>query len=246
MILLLDIGNSAVKWAISAEDGVVSPTDSCVHREGGIGCVAAIHWQGMSPTRVVASNVAGEVLAQELCAWVRVAWQVEVLFLCPEAQAFGVRNAYRDPSRLGADRWAALIGAARRPHGHLCVVDCGTAVTLDALTADNVHLGGLIVPGLRLMRDALVVGTAGVRFTKSAEEMLLGCDTGSAVVGGTLYAVVALIERVVAHLAVELSGAVTVLLTGGDAATVLPLLSSTVEYEPDLVIHGLAVVAKTT
>ncbi len=256
MILLLDIGNSAVKWATLDDRGddrgddedTLTCVGSRVYRPEGIGSVAETCWRGLSPTRptrIVASNVGGDALAKDLCDWTQATWQLEVSFLRPEAQGYGVKNAYRDPTRLGADRWAALVGAARRSHGHLCVVDCGTAVTIDALSADNTHLGGLIVPGIRMMRHALVAGTAQIRYTSGAGASLLAVDTGSAVAGGTLYAVVALIDRVVADLSRELSGAVTILLTGGDAALALPLLNGVVEYEANLVMHGLAVVAKT-
>ncbi|CAK0750980.1 Type III pantothenate kinase [Gammaproteobacteria bacterium] len=243
MILLLDIGNSRVKWGVLADEGRISGVASRSLGGHGIGGIAESCWSSFSPTRVIASNVAGSNLAGELRGWVWATWQQEVEFLVPTERAYGVTNAYRDPSRLGADRWAALLGAARRPHGHLCVVDCGTAVTLDLLSADNVHLGGLIVPGRRLMRDSLVTGTAGVRYTWGAEAVLLACDTGSAVAGGALYATIALIDRVVADLVEEFSAPVTVLLTGGDGALLLPLLAGTVEYEANLVLHGLAVTA---
>ena len=243
MILLLDIGNSAVKWAILVDGSHLSCLDTRVHGQAGITHIAEAHWRSFSPYRVVASNVAGEALARELCNWVRLTWRIEVEFLRPCACAYGVVNAYPDPARLGADRWAALVGAAQRSHGPLCVVDCGTAITIDVLSATNVHLGGLIAPGLRLMRHALAVGTAGVRCLEGAEATLLARDTGSAVAGGTLYAVVALIDRVVADLAVELAERVTILLTGGDAMLVRPLLGGIVEYDADLVMRGLAVVA---
>ena len=242
MILLLDIGNSRVKWGILVVEGQIPRVESRSHRDHGIWDVAESCWSDLSPTRVIASNVAGNNLAGELQEWVRITWQLEVEFLVPAVEAYGVINAYREPSRLGADRWAALLGAARRPHGHLCVVDCGTAVTIDVLSADNVHLGGLIVPGLRLMRDSLVAGTAGIRHTWGVEAALLACDTGSAVAGGALYATIALIDRVVADLTAELSAPVTILLTGGDAALMLPLLAGTIEYEANLVLYGLAVV----
>lgn len=245
-ILLLDIGNSRIKWGTLDGEGYISGIGSRPHRLHGVGNIAKHCWLDMSPYRVVASNVAGNTLACELQEWVWATWQLEVEFLRPEAQAHGVVNAYRNPTLLGSDRWAALLGAARRPHGPLCIVDCGTAVTMDAITSDNIHLGGFIVPGLELMRDSLITGTAGIRHACGTEETaFLARDTGSAVAGGTLYTIVALIDRVVADLTAELCATVTVLLTGGDAALMVPLLASPVEYEADLVFHGLAIVAGT-
>ncbi|CAK0775261.1 Type III pantothenate kinase [Gammaproteobacteria bacterium] len=240
--LLLDIGNSRVKWGMLDEQGKISAVASHSRLRDGIQKIAENCWSDLSPTRVIVSNVAGNSIASELREWIQERWRVKVEFLIPQTCAHGVVNAYCDPSRLGSDRWAALLGAARRQHGHLCVVDCGTAVTMDALSADNIHLGGLIIPGLGLMRDSLITSTAGVRHTWGAEAAILARDTGSAVAGGTLYAVIALIDRVVADLAVELSEEVTVLITGGDGALMAPLLACHVEYQADLVLHGLAVI----
>jgi type III pantothenate kinase len=247
VILLLDIGNSRVKWGILADGQDITAVDSRSHRSHGIREIAEACWRStLSPTRVIASNVAGSDVAIELQDWVQATWRLEVEFLVAGAEAYGVVNAYSMPSSLGPDRWAALLGAARHPHGPLCVVDCGTALTIDALSAANVHLGGLIVPGLRLMRESLVAGTAGIRRTWGAEASLLARDTGSAVAAGALYAIVALIDRVAADLNAEFSEAVTVLVTGGDATLVIPLLTGKVEYEADLVLQGLAVVAEST
>jgi type III pantothenate kinase len=101
----------------------------------------------------------------------------------------------------------------------------------------------LILPGLALMRRSLLEGTAGVRPVGDADVSLLARNTAGAVAAGTLYAVVATVDRIGADLAAELGGRVEALLTGGDAPLLLPLLGRRWRHEPDLVLRGLAVLA---
>jgi type III pantothenate kinase len=149
---------------------------------------------------------------------------------------------------LGSDRWANLLAAHAHYKGSAVVIDCGTAITIDAIAGDGSHLGGLIVPGMDLMSTALTEGAPGVQIQEkdNQEISLLGRSTESAVSGGVLYAAVSLIDRVSLDLRVELGNAATILLTGGDAIRILPLLSSKPDYIPDLVLKGLAVFAEET
>jgi type III pantothenate kinase len=128
------------------------------------------------------------------------------------------------------------------------VIDCGTAITIDAIAAEGTHLGGLIVPGMDLMSTALAEAAPGVQLQgqDNQEVSLLGRSTEAAVSGGVLYAAVSLIDRVSLDLTTELGSGTTILLTGGDARRILPLLSSKPDYDPDLVLKGLAVFAEET
>ena len=138
---------------------------------------------------------------------------------------------------------AALIGARSLSAEAACVVDCGTAVTADALSAHGEHLGGLILPGLVLMRHSLLAGTADVRPSGAADVALLARNTAGAVLAGTLYALVAAVDRIAADVSAEIDGKVELFLTGGDAALLLPLLGRRWRHEPELVLRGLAVLA---
>lgn len=250
MILLVDIGNTRLKWALTADAdwlqrGVVA------HRDCPPETLLSESWRDLpAPQRVVAANVAGKKIAARLRAWVKSAWNVEVEFVVARRKACGVTSAYVEPQRLGADRWAALIGARQLSAGATCVIDCGSAVTIDALDAKGHHLGGLIVPGLRMMRDALSQNTDGV--TQGAQDAgtgkvaLLARDTAGAVHGGTLYNLIAMIDRVSADLAADLRVPLQRVICGGDAAQLLPLLSGEFQHEPDLVLHGLATIAEST
>jgi type III pantothenate kinase len=249
VILLVDIGNSRIKWT-TVSRGKARPSIAAARPDAEALADQAAQWWGSlkTPRRILASNVAGPAFAAALIEWCRTHWQVEIEFITAQAQARGIRNAYTVPERLGPDRWAALIAARRRGDGAVCVIDAGTALTLDVLTADGVHQGGLIIPGLTMMRRALLEGTGVILSAATAPERgavtLLARDTRDGVEGGTLYALVAVIDRVVADVGVELGQAPLCLISGGDAGDLLPLLAGDYHHVPDLVLEGLAILAE--
>ncbi|MEO7557480.1 MAG: type III pantothenate kinase [Gammaproteobacteria bacterium] len=244
--LLIDAGNSRIKWAWLDSEGL-RETGSCLHTEDAFFHPTDSIWaQVARPARIIASNVAGARFAEKLTAHAQQHWQLRPEFITPIAAAFGITNAYSEPGRLGADRWAALIAAYHSNPGACCVVDCGTAITIDALCAEGKHLGGLILPGLTMMRSALSSNTQGLANTidePTANLAPFARDTAAAITSGGLYAVVAAIDRIVAEqcAAVKFN---TLIITGGDAARIQPLLSAEYHYEPNLVLHGLAIIAR--
>lgn len=161
-------------------------------------------------------------------------WQQTPEYAHSALQQAGVINAYGDASAsLGIDRWLGLL-AAHAMLSDVCVVDCGTAITLDVLRHDGCHLGGYILPGLALMSDALIRDTERVRFTVSVPAVLdLGKNTAAAVMNGAMLAVVAMIERVAAEHQVK------IVLTGGDARIISAQLSAAHVVESELLLHGL-------
>jgi type III pantothenate kinase len=242
-MLLADIGNTRVKWA-SVKDEELSGHGAVEHATVGLAQALEEAWGRLrKPSRLVVANVAGATAAGVLTGWALGRWGLTPELVVARDAAAGVRNAYPEPERLGADRWAALVGARALCQGAACVVDCGSAVTADALSAEGEHLGGLILPGLALMRRSLIEGTAGVRPVGDADVALLARNTAGAVAAGTLYALVAAVDRIGADLSAELGGRVETILTGGDAARLLPLLARRWTYAPDLVLRGLAVLA---
>jgi type III pantothenate kinase len=247
MMLLVDAGNSRVKWALYEQDQFA--TRGAIEHEGdGFAAHFAEHWRALAPpTRVVVANVAGKRCAQALREWCRATWSVDAEFLAARRRAQGVVNAYHESQRLGVDRWTALVAARAQHKGHLCVVDCGSALTLDAINSKGQHLGGLIVPGLALARRALLEQAEGVgsglKDQTPREATLLARDTAGAVEGGVLYGAVALVDRVLADLRAEL-GEVQGFICGGDAPRLLPLLGSAFRHAPDLVLQGIALCAR--
>lgn len=246
MNLLIDIGNTRIKWAVQ-EPGSWKTGEPLTRKQRAFKDLARPAWKELeTPARVIVSSVAGDDYGKSVHTWVKRRWKVIPEFLHAEAQQCGVSNAYSAPERLGSDRWANLLAVHAHYNGPAVVIDCGTAVTIDAIAGDGSHLGGLIVPGMDLMTMALTDGAPGVQIQEkdNQEVSLLGRSTESAVSGGVLYAAVSLIDRVSLDLKVELGNAAAIVLTGGDAMRILPLLSSKPDYDPDLVLKGLAVFAE--
>lgn len=244
-ILLFDIGNSRVKWAW-LEGARLHGHGSAAREQFDIRAVAE---PVLPPSRIVVSNVAAQTFAERFTGLVKKRWGVAPEFIRAEAQGYGVSNAYHEPRKLGVDRWAALIGALSLNSGACCIVDCGTAVTVDILAQDGRHLGGVIMPGLHLMRRALLE-TAQITYTTGAHEAVqltpFARDTQEAVTHGTLYAVISGIERAVAEAASAGTGDMTRFISGGDALRLLPLLGAGYRHEPHLVLQGLARIARGT
>jgi type III pantothenate kinase len=243
MTFLVDVGNSRIKWA-SVVGAALADCGQQAYQSRRLAETLDTAWAAFEcPDRVVVANVGGAEVAQRLSAWVGQRWECEVEFTQAQATQCGVVSAYLAPQALGADRWAALIATHHRHHKCACVVDCGTAITIDAIAADGEHLGGLITPGLGLMRQALLRRAPGIAGDLRGEVSLLARSTADGVAAGTLYAAVAVIDRVVSDVEAELGERVLCVLCGGDAETVASLLARETIHEPALVLEGLAIIA---
>ena len=240
MKLLIDLGNSAVKWAWY-QDQNMEFKGSCVTRSGDFKEQLKQAWNAQpKPSQVVYCAVADQALVEQLEKLVDELWQVKAQRLIPQAHAFGLHCHYHQPSQLGADRWAAMIGAYTQNRHALCVVDCGTAVTIDALSADGQHQGGLIIPGEVLMRQVLGERTGRIGQIHDGNINLASVDTQGAVSTGCLLAVAAFIDRAVQDYQDLIADALQIFITGGDAEKLLPYLNSKPQLIPDLVLLGLA------
>lgn len=233
-LLCIDCGNTRLKWALR-ENGAWTAQGALPLDAAGALAAALPH----RPARIVACNVAGAAVAQaleaaaaELCA--PLAW------VQAQAAQCGVVNRYDMPAQLGADRWAALVGARARHGGACLVVNAGTATTIDALDAGGVFQGGLILPGLALMRSALAGATAGLPQARGVF-CELPRNTDDAIVGGSLDATLGAVERMFRRLGAA-AGA-RCLLAGGAAAELAPLLALPHEVVDTLVLDGLAQIA---
>lgn len=240
MKLLLDIGNSSVKWALSAGHQL-GEAGRFVHRGADFAAQAALAWSDIArPHAIVVSNVAGADVGSRLEAWTQRHWQLPPQFLVATREAAGVRNGYAEPQTLGMDRWAAMVAAYAQCQSAVCVVDCGTAITLDLVDADGSHRGGLIVSGIDLMQSALQGKTANLRAAAVAHSaQLLATNTGDAIASGSVYAAAAAIERISLQMAAQCTQVPQLLLTGGDVKRVLPLLGIVCKFDPELVLKGL-------
>jgi len=243
-MMLLDVGNSAVKWAVE-ENGHYTCRGYFLRRNRGFAELADAAWGQLPvPDGVAVANVAGQELQREINDWVAARWQLSPCYLRVDEAAAGVVNAYNDPGRLGVDRWAALVAARHAAPGPVCIIDCGTAITIDALAADGRHLGGIIAPGLKMMRQTLSADTADIGPQPGVQGTGIGVlaqDTVQAVNNGVSYMAAAMIDRVLADMVAELGEQTEMLITGGDAGRILPLLGWQPHHDPDLVLKGIAI-----
>lgn len=245
MRLLLDMGNTRLKWALQSQPAGWLARGA-VDWQPDMTAALESAWADLPrPAAVIAASVVDDRREAQVT---RVA---ERLFACaPDwlhtpASACGVRNAYAEPQRLGVDRFLAMVAARADGHAPCIVAGAGTALTLDALAADGRHLGGLIAPGPKLMQQSLLDATARVRLDRPGDILELADNTADAVASGCWQAAAALIERFATRMAPRLGATPTLILGGGDAERLAPLLSIPVQLSQDGVLHGLAVWAGT-
>lgn len=243
MNLLVDMGNTCIKWAVADRPDSLQMRSASYQLE--LPLLLDRYWRALAPPRrlVVASVVAAEQVHQ-LKDWVAARWAVPVSVLQAQRQMLGVKNSYGRPEALGSDRWAALIAAWQLIHSAACVIDCGTAVTVDALSSDGEFLGGVILPGISLMRSSLLAHTAGIRTVEAETTDCLGRSTAQGVAAGTLFGLAGGIERIVDEHRRVLGSELRILLTGGAAGTLMPYLRYPLVHIPDLVLRGLALIAE--
>lgn len=237
MKLLIDIGNSRCKWALEKR-GRIHTSASLDYRQPLFFQQLTCAWAAIEPPRVAAIACVGEpVLLASIEQFLARLWpQSPRLLACSQAQALGVRNAYPQPEKLGVDRWLALLAAHRHYPGQVCIVDCGTAITVDVLDHGQ-HLGGWIAPGLAMMRKSLVSDAAALEFTSQTASMQFAANTSDAIANGTLSVAAALIAQAIRQLDAEYR----LLLTGGDAQTIAAVLQHAVTVDVELVFKGLSV-----
>ena len=245
MKLLLDVGNSCVKWAVR-ENAEKGPVGYFQYQNEDFNTLAQAAWGDLqAPEKIVVSNVAGRDMGDSLAGWTLNHWGLAPVFVRVTDKAFGVTNAYARPADLGVDRWAALIGAFSFANGALCIVDCGTAVTLDFLDASGIHRGGLILPGVDMLERVLLNNTADIKLSDDSQFVTpFASGTGEAVHGGAIYMVAAAIDRIVSDMGVAAGTRPEVVITGGDAGQIQSLLPASTRHEPQLVLNGLAILAE--
>jgi len=227
--LLLDVGNSAIKWRLGdahglRQDGGESDTIAAL-------CTALADYGWC---HVALASVASDEADSKLIDALQSLRETPVWRAVPQSACLGVTNSYADPHTMGVDRWVAMIGAWREFGGPLCVVDAGTAITVDLLDGDGQHQGGFILPGVDLMRRALSSGTGRIRVDAlSAPDITPGTSTQACVSAGVWRAAVGAIQMLLAdftdHRAV---------ITGG-RASLLMSLGVVADSRPDLVLEGL-------
>lgn len=233
MKLLVDVGNSRTKWAFGAGGRFV---EEGVAFAGEASSLTALLDSRQLPEEIRIANVAGAQTGLRIAAILKERFGVEPVSAGSAAVGAGVRNGYSDPGQLGVDRWLALCAAFSRYQAPVCVVDAGTATTLDLVSATGEHQGGLILPGIELMQSALLRGTgdlerlsagpdsgpeaAGLPNGQAERRLELGRDTRTAIRSGAAQATASMARRCMDELCAGLSPAETngvLVITGGAA-----------------------------
>lgn len=245
MVLLVDAGNSRLKWSTLDAAGNLSTQQALAY--GDRPALASFldlldaypNVRRMTLVHVLTQLFADSV--QEACAQ----RGVHLHSVRSVACAYGITNGYQNPVALGADRFVGLVAAHRQAAGLASIViDCGTAITLDAVESDGRHLGGLILPGLQLSADALIARAQG-RLSLSFEHPSVFADSTSIAIGsGCLFGVVGAIEGICTRMQHRLSAPVLRVLTGGDAEHLRSWLPGDYHVQPDLLMHGLGYITE--
>ena len=247
-VLLVDIGNTRIKWA-RFDGRRLGRQHAAVHAGwGGEDYARRVFGAGRGIERVLVASVAGTRVERGVALAARRARAPVPEFVTSQRHAGGLAVGYAEPWRLGVDRFVAAIGAHQLAKGRaVIVVGVGTAMTIDLVDGKGRHRGGAIIPAPALMVDTLLTNTHGIRRRAqgggAGGDSLFGRSTRAALLNGSRYAAAALIDRAVDEARALLGGgrAPLVMLTGGGAPSVQPVVRSTCVSVPDLVLRGLAV-----
>ncbi len=266
----MDVGNSRLKWALVREPYrrrqpfPARGAMDLAHLRGTSSPLRAV-FRALADSglqsRVQVCNVAGPEVERQIRVIARQTGVGRPRFVRSSAEACGVRNSYREAWRLGADRWMAMIGAHHEySHIDLCLVGIGTALTVDVLDAGGRHVGGHIIPGPRMMIESLLARTAGIARRAGGSAVLehfapggpraallplFAHDTRTALLTGVRHACAAAIDHARHEAGRELGRRPRLILAGGAAEVIAPLLTSSHRRDDDLILRGLAVLAST-
>lgn len=238
MILAVDAGNSRVKWGLHDGRDFV--------REGWVSRAELdaldVQWSDLpAPARVVIANVAGEEMGRRLREFSS-RWHTAPRWAGSTRAQCGVTNLYAEPSQLGVDRWAALIGARSISSDSCLVVNAGTATTIDALSARGEFIGGIIVAGFDLMHEALAANTARLSSARG-EFSAFPRNTRDAITSGVIQALTGAVERMDAAMRAAGHGEPTLIVSGGSGAVVARHLGRPARVVEKLVLEGLVKIA---
>lgn len=239
MILVVDAGNTRVKWATHDGAGFVN--------EGWCGNAGLTsldaQWAELTrPSTIVIANVAGEEIARSLTALTG-RWKLTPHWAASRRSQCGVTNLYENPEQLGVDRWAAMIGARGLTRGACVVVIAGTAMTVNALSAQGEFLGGLILPGFDLMQASLAANTAKLQ-AQPGRFAAFPRTTRDAIASGALQALCGAVDRMCAAIRAQGHADPELIFSGGTGELVAGHMGRPTRFADKLVLEGLVRIAK--
>ncbi|GKS92008.1 type III pantothenate kinase [Acidovorax sp. SUPP2539] len=246
--LAIDVGNTRLKWAMydAPQPGAAVLAHGAEFLDN-IERLAESSWAGLPvPERMLGCVVAGDAVRRRVMEQMEL-WDVLPQWVVSSAQEAGLVNGYDHPTRLGSDRWVAMIGARHRllaqgPARPLIVVMVGTAVTVEAIDAQGRFLGGLILPGHGIMLRALESGTAGLH-VPTGEVSLFPTNTSDALTSGGTYAIAGAVERMVQHITQHCGEAPACMMTGGAGWKMAPSMTRPFDLVENLIFDGLLAIA---
>lgn len=247
MVLLIDIGNTRIKWARADARGFGEQLAAVHANWTEQDFIQQVLDAGARTERVLIANVGGKRMGDLAQAALLRHWQLQPQFMQSPAAGAGIRNAYPEPAKLGVDRWMAMLGAKSLEAGPVCVVSVGTAMTIDGVDASGRHLGGVIVPGPDLMVSSLLKNTSEIAqraATGRTQEQLFADNTLGAIQQGAVQALAALVDRAVETMRDQLGQPPALLMTGGASPRLRGAIRSPGREIPDLVLRGLFVAAQ--
>lgn len=245
-ILAIDIGNSRIKWGHFHGSELIGQQAfeyECTSLEQLLDH-KNIPVEG---NKVVISNVAGKEVEKIFIEWFKVRGCDEYVFAETKLELCGVANAYDLPYTLGVDRWLCMVAAyhhvKKADEEGICVIDCGTAVTLDVIDPQGLHKGGLIMPGLQTMKDALLRKTKGVRVDAQIKNMemekKLATSTENAVDIGCAQLMIEGLSGMVKKYQQSADYKLHCFVTGGDGSWVSKNIGLVNTFDAHLVLQGL-------
>ena len=248
--LAIDIGNTRLKWSLYAAQRpgaelLASGVEFLDHIER----LAEGPWADLaSPDAMLGCAVAGDAVRRRAEEQVVERFDCVPRWVVSSAAEAGLTNGYDHPTRLGADRWVAMIGARHRmlsqgPARPMVVVMIGTAVTVEAIDVHGKFLGGLILPGHGIMLRALESGTAGLH-VPTGEVREFPTNTSDALTSGGTYAIAGAVERMRQHVRAHGGTEPACYMTGGAGWKMAPSMVSPFELVDGLIMDGLLVIAQ--
>ncbi len=241
MILEVDLGNTRCKWRLREEKEIINrgslPTSGAPNE-----LVLALDEYRVQIRQVLVASVVGATLEQSFSLW-----SMDYLSVAPEFarstnSCLGVVNGYEEPWRLGVDRWVGMIACYQQLNKAFLLVSFGTAITVDIVLEDGLHVGGFIAPGVNLMLDSLQQNTHQVAPERNFE--LFNLHPGTSTTEAVYCAISAMLVGLVENGLRQLQSAAPnigfdIVFAGGDAPKVLPFYPRAL-YKPELVLDGLA------
>ncbi len=239
MILAVDAGNTRVKWA--THDGAEFLNEGWCAKSGLASLEA--QWAALpAPSNIVIANVAGDEVARALTTLTG-RWPLKPHWASSRRSQCGVTNLYENPEQLGVDRWAAMIGARGLTTGACVVVNAGTAMTVDALSAQGEFLGGLILPGFGLMQTSLATNTAKLQ-AQPGHFAVFPRTTRDAIASGALQALCGAVDRMCAAMHAQGHADPELIFSGGTGELVAGHMACPARFADKLVLEGLVRIAK--